>query len=170
MHHPELGFASRAAIHVLRTRCRATINEEAAATSCLTDMPILKLAKAPPSPACAGKGLRRIDSKLDMIGLCTSSSSIPPTNKDLSTPAASPPASCTIIDNDIAYKQNVKSMSTIHSVHVGLSIDIIRGSSKELSPQSIAEVACIPENLFISHVFESTDAQPFQLQPRPSSN
>lgn len=170
MHHQEFGFVIRTTMHVLRTRCRATINEETANTNYLTGMPQLKLAKAPSSPAYAGEGLRRIDFKLDMIGLSTPP--IPSTDEDLSTPAASPSAS-TIIDNDIACKHNAiaKSKATIHSVHVGRSI---HGSSKECtryqtssSPPSIAEVEFIPENLFISVVFERTNT--FQLQPRPSS-
>lgn len=112
--------------------------------------------------------------KLDMIRLSTPPT--PPIDKDNPALPAYTPAS-TIIDDDIAWKQNAtaKSKGTIHSIHVGLSIDSIHGSPKEhslcqtsLSPPSIAKVE-FPENLFISDVFERTDAQPFQLQPRPSS-
>ena len=139
-------------------------------------MPKIKLVAAPPS-STSPKCLRQMDSKLDMIRLSTPPT--PPIDKDNPALAAFTftPAS-TITDNDIAWKHNAieKSRGTIHSVHVGLSIDSIHGSPKEhslyqtsLSPPSIAKVEFIPENLFISNVFERTDAQPFQLQPRPSS-
>ena len=137
-------------------------------------MPKIKLVAAPPSSTCP-EGLRRVDCKLEVIRLSTPPT--PPIDKDNPALPASTPAS-TIIDNDIAWKHNTtaKSKGTIHSIHVGLNIYSIHGSSKEhsrcqtsLSPPSIAKVEFIPENLFISDVFERTDAQPFQLQPRPSS-
>ena len=161
-------FASWASTNILGEQQSMAISS--IRSRCLHDTP--KMKSVPLSSACPGKGLRRIDYKLDMIELSTPP--IPSTDKGFSTPADSPPASSSIIDNDIAWKHNANATSRgiIHSIHVGLSIASIHCSSKECnryqmsSPPSIAEV--IPDNLFISDVFERTDAQPFQLQPRPS--